>query len=63
MVVCSDDDEAKRLVMSLVEQVPALRAVDGGGLASSRYVEAVTPLLLNINRLYRTRAAIRIVGV
>ena len=63
VLVCSDDDEAKRLVMSLVERVPTLRAVDGGGLASSRYVEAVTPLLLNINRLYRTRTAIRIVGV
>ena len=63
VVVCSDDDAAKRLVMSLVERIPALRAVDGGGLASSRYVEAVTPLLLNVNRLYRARAAIRIVGI
>ncbi len=63
VVVCADDDTARRRVMSLVERIPALRAVDGGGLASSRYVEAITPLLLNINRLYRARAAIRIVGI
>ena len=63
VVVCADDDAAKRRVTSLVELIPSLRAVDGGGLANSRYVEAVTPLLLNVNRLYRARAAIRILGI
>lgn len=63
VVVCADDDAAKRLVMSLAERIPALRAVDGGGLAGSRYVEGLTPLLLNVNRLYRARTAIRIVGI
>ena len=63
VVVCADDDAARRRVMALAGMIPALRAVDGGGLASSRYVEAITPLLLNINRLYRARAAIRIVGI
>ena len=63
VVVCADDAEAKRLVMSLAERIPALRAVDGGGLAGSRYVEGLTPLLLNVNRLYRARTAIRIVGI
>ena len=63
VVVCADDAAAKRLVMSLVERTPALRAVDGGGLAGSRYVEGLTPLLLNVNRLYRARTAIRIVGI
>ena len=63
VVVCADDAEAKRLVMSLAERIPKLRAVDGGDLAGSRYVEGLTPLLLNVNRLYRARTAIRIVGI
>ena len=53
VVVCADDAAAKRLVMGLAERIPALRAVDGGSLAGSRYVEGLTPLLLNVNRLYR----------
>lgn len=63
VVVCADDDSAKSLVMSFVERIPALRAVDGGGLAGSRYVEGITPLLLNVNRKYRARTAIRILGL
>ena len=63
VIVCRDDDAAKEFVMSLVERIPALRAVDGGGLASSRYVEGITPLLLNVNRTYRARTAVRILGL
>ena len=63
VIVCADDDAAKALVMSLVEKIPALRAVDGGGLAGSRYVEGITPLLLNVNRRYRARTAVRILGI
>ena len=63
MVVCADDDAARALVMSLAERIPALRAVDGGGLAGSRYVEGITPLLLNVNRTYRARTAVRILGI
>ena len=63
VVVCGNDDAAKALVMSLAELIPALRAVDGGGLAGSRYVEGITPLLLNVNRTYRARTAIRILGL
>ena len=63
VVVCADDDAARALVMSLAERIPALRAVDGGGLAGSRYVEGITPLLLNVNRTYRARTAVRILGI
>ncbi|MBI4200688.1 MAG: NADPH-dependent F420 reductase [Chloroflexi bacterium] len=63
VVVCSDHEEAKQQVMSLAQRIPNLRAVDGGGLASARYVEGVTALLLNINRTYRARAMVRIVGL
>lgn len=63
VVVCADDAEAKRTVMALAEEVRGLRAVDGGPLANSRYVEDVTALLLNINRRYKAHAGIRIVGI
>ena len=63
VIVCAHDDAARALVMSLVERIPALRAVDGGGLAGSRYVEGITPLLLNVNRTYRARTAVRILGI
>jgi hypothetical protein len=63
VVVCSDYDEPKRLVMSLAEKIRSLRAVDGDGLENARYVEELTALLLNINRIYRCRSMIKIMGL
>ena len=63
VVVCADNREAKTLVMSLTEKIPNLRPVDGGGLANAKYVEQITPLLVNINRIYKVHSGIRIVGV
>ena len=63
VIVCSDHAEAKSLVMGLVSKIPALRPVDGGGLANSKYVEQITPMLVNINRIYKIHAGIKIVGI
>ncbi len=63
VIVCADDAEAKRKVMALAGEIRGVRAVDGGPLASSRYVEGITVLLLTINRRYRALAGVRIVGV
>ena len=63
VVTCGDDEEAKALVMSLAERIPSLRAIDGGGLENSRYVEGITALLLNINRIYKGRSTIKVVGI
>ncbi len=63
VVTCADDEEAKAVVMALVERINALRAVDGGPLANSRYVEGITALLININRRYKARSGVRIAGV
>ena len=63
VVVCSDYESAKKGVMALAERIPNLRAVDGGALVNARYVEGVTALLLNINRIYKARTMIRIVGL
>ena len=63
VVVCSDHAEAKVLVMDLVRKIPDLRPVDGGALANAKYVEQITPLLVNINRIHKIHAGIRIVGL
>jgi NADPH-dependent F420 reductase len=63
VIVCSDHRAAKRTVMELAEKIEYLRAVDGGVLANSRYVEEWTALLLNINRIYKARTGVRIVGI
>lgn len=63
VVVCADDDRARRTIMRLAEKIEGVRAVNGGGLQNARYVEDFAALLLNINRLYKVRSAIRIVGI
>jgi NADPH-dependent F420 reductase len=63
VIVCSDHREAKALVMDLAREIPSLRPVDGGGLANAKYVEQLTPLLVNINRIHKIHAGIRIVGL
>ena len=63
VVVCGDDAAAKETVMELARRINGVRAIDGGALANARYVEDITALLLNINRIYKSRSTIRIVGV
>ena len=63
VIVCSDDKAAMELVMGLAEKISGVRALDGGGLANAGYVEGLTPLLLNLNRRYKARSAIRITGI
>ena len=55
VVVCGDDDGAKRTVMELTREIKSLRPLDGGGLASSYMIESLTPFLINLairNRLF-----------
>lgn len=53
--VCGDDEEAKHVVMGIVNSVSKLQAFDAGPLAASSMVEALTPLLLNIARYNKMR--------
>ena len=63
VIVCSDDTEAKSQIMKLAEVIDGVRAVDGGGLHNSRYVEQFTAMLININRIYKAHSTIKIVGI
>lgn len=53
--VCSDDPEAKKEVMAVVNRIPRLKAYDAGPLHVSCMVESLTPLLLNIARYNKMR--------
>ncbi len=50
VVVCGNDGRAKEIVMGLVEDIPNLRPLDGGPLAYSRVLEALTPLLITMGK-------------
>ena len=63
VVICADDADAKAAVFALARKIPNLRPVDAGALYNARYVEQITPLLVNINRIHRAHAGIRITGV
>lgn len=62
--VCGDSKESKQPVMQLAEEIPGVRAIDGGRLENSRIVEQITALLIGINIRYKvTGAGIRITGL
>lgn len=63
VIVCGDKKDAKEIVRPLVEAIAGCRFVDGGVLANSRTVEAMTALLIGINIRYKGHTGIRITGI
>ena len=63
VLVCGDDKEAKAVIMALADEIDGVRGVDGGALSNSRYVEMLTSLLINLNRVHKTQTSVRIAGV
>jgi hypothetical protein len=63
VLVCADSDKAKENAFALV-RAAGLRPIDAGPLANAVAVEALTPVLLYINKRYKVKGAgIRITGV
>jgi NADPH-dependent F420 reductase len=63
VLVCGDDKEARDAVIALADAA-GTRGVDGGVLANSVAAEALTSLLIGINRRYKVNGAgIRITGL
>jgi NADPH-dependent F420 reductase len=63
VLVCGDDDEAKAVVGSLVQDIPHLRWVDCGVLSMARIAETMTALLVSVNRTYKVKdTGFRITG-
>ena len=64
VLVCSDDDNAKRVVLDLVKGIGGARGFDGGALENSRTVEQLTALLVSLNIRYKVKSAgFRITGI
>jgi NADPH-dependent F420 reductase len=63
VLVCGDDAAAKQLALELAQQVVAGRSIDAGPLAAARALEAMTAVLVNVNRRYKTHAGVRVTGL
>ncbi|MCI0454192.1 MAG: NADPH-dependent F420 reductase [Candidatus Dadabacteria bacterium] len=53
VVICGDDEETKNVVKKITEEMPNLRALDAGPLEASMMIEAITPLIINLNTRYK----------
>ena len=63
VLVCGDDEDAKAEVIKLVEAT-SMRGIDAGPLANAVAAEALTPVLMYINKRYSVPGAgIRITGL
>jgi NADPH-dependent F420 reductase len=62
-LVCGDDRGAKVLAHELAGALVAGRAVDAGPLANSRALEAMTAVIVNVNREYGVTAGLRLTGL
>lgn len=64
VLVCAEKRETRRAMRPWVESIPGCRYVDGGRLENARIVEALTALLIGINRRYKVaQSGIRITGI
>ncbi len=61
VVICGDDDDAKQVVKELTEQMPKLRVLDAGPLIVSSMIEAMTPLIVNLNIRYKAHFSVKFV--
>ncbi|MGH7896333.1 MAG: NADPH-dependent F420 reductase [Candidatus Binatia bacterium] len=63
VLYCGNDEQAKGVAAHLIRRIRDLRPVDAGDLRAARAFEAITALLLNLNRKHKTKSSIRILGV
>ena len=63
VLVCGDDQEAKAVVLDLAAAVTGHSGVDAGALRLAAQLEPLTAVLIGINRRYKTRSGVAIVGV
>ena len=63
VLACSDDADALQIVMAIIEDL-GTRALDAGPLANAVALESLTPVLLHLNRRYKSPGAgIRFTGL
>lgn len=63
VLVCGNDRDAREIAMTLVSDL-SMRALDAGPLKNAIALEALTPVLLHLNRRYGSKSCgIRITGL
>jgi 8-hydroxy-5-deazaflavin:NADPH oxidoreductase len=62
-LICGDDPRAKKLALDIAARLVAGRALDVGPLANSRGLEAMTAVILNVNKEFGVSAGLRIAGL
>ena len=64
ILVCGDDEAAKQTLFPLIQLIEGLRPVDAGPLEMARITEAMTALLISVNRRHKVRhSGVRITGI
>lgn len=63
VLVAGDDARAKELALEIAGGLVAGRAVDVGPLANSRALEAMTAVILNVNKTFKAHAGVRLTGI
>jgi 8-hydroxy-5-deazaflavin:NADPH oxidoreductase len=63
VLVCGDEPLAKDVALELGARLVRGRAIDAGPLPNARALEAMTAVILNVNRRYGARAGIRLTGM
>ena len=62
VLVTAASPEAAEATADLVRRIPELRPLQAGSLANAAPIEELTAVLLQVNRRYKMRATIRLVG-
>lgn len=57
VIVCTDDERARKIAADLALKIPGVRAVDGGKLENARIVEAMTAMLITLNIRHKVHGA------
>jgi 8-hydroxy-5-deazaflavin:NADPH oxidoreductase len=62
-LICGNDPRAKELALELAKSLVAGRTLDAGPLANSRALEAMTAVIVNVNREFGVTAGLRLTGL
>jgi NADPH-dependent F420 reductase len=63
VLVCGDDVDAKRQVIELAAAVTGKPGIDAGALRLARQLEPLTAVLISVNKKYKVRSGIAVVGL
>ena len=63
VVVFSDDDDARRQIAALVDEMPGMRAVIAGSMSLASAIEAFTAVCISINIRHKAHSYVKMAGL